>query len=741
MENINPIFLNLSLILIVAGVTTLIFKYLKQPLVLGYIVAGFITGPNFKFFPTVLDQNIISVWGEIGVVFLMFALGLDFNIKKIKKVGPTGATTAISEALIMMTVGLIAGRLMGWSTMNSLFLGGMLSISSTAIIIKAFDDLKLKNRRFSQIALGALVFEDLVAILLLVILSTIAVSKQFNGNELLLELFKLLLFLGLWFTGGIYLIPTLLRKLKRLINEETLLVVSLGLCLGMVVMAAESGFSPALGAFLMGAIMAETDEVGKIHKLISPIRTLFASVFFISVGMLVDPIVLVDYIIPILIITLIVLIIKPIAATIGFILSGQTIKQSMESGFCLCQIGEFSFIIATLGLSLNVIDAYLYPVIVSVSVITTFATPYFIRFADPFYEKIYASVPDAWRTVIHKIGTDSVSLEKDSSWKKLLKAYGVRLFMHSAWIIAILFCSFQFFIPHVLRLLGGTLWVEVVLSFITLVAMSPFLYALMIKPIEVDLSKKMWADAKYARGPLLALQLSRYVLGALYIVAVIGRLLSLHFAVLIPVVVLIVVAISMSRRIKTHYHNIEVQFLENLDKTAKHSGIIIPNHLTNDIYMEYVDIDANSDLIGKSIRQIHREYHTGVQVISINRHNRLIRLPFNTESLFSGDRLLVVGNDSQISQFKSLSEAPENESLDVHFALPALNLYKVIISEDSLLCGERSNISEIRNKFGFLLVGCERSDKGFLRPESDVVFNAGDTLWIVGEKIKLMDVI
>lgn len=736
MEHINPIFLNLSLILVVAGVTTLLFKYLKQPIVLGYIVAGFLTGPHFTFFPTVLDQQTITIWGEIGVVFLLFALGLEFNLKKIKKVIGTGAVTAITEALVMMAIGILAGRLMGWKSMDALFLGGMISISSTSIIIKAFDDMKLKTKRFSQIVTGVLVFEDLVAIMLLVLLSTLAVTSQFDGSDMFYEMAKLLLFLILWYTGGIYIIPTLLRKLKKLINDETLLVVSIGLCLAMVVIAAKAGFSAALGAFVMGSIMSETDESERIHKLISPIKDLFAAVFFISVGMLVEPKMLVEHIWPILIITAIVLTIKPLAATIGVLLSGKPLKQSMQAGACLSQIGEFSFIIASLGLSLGVINAYLYPIIVSVSIITIFLTPYCMRIAEPLYERLYRMAPTGWQVVMQEYGTGSKTLDHDSDWKQLLKSYVSRILIHSGWLIAVVLLTFNLLIPFARNTFGDSTLVEVCLCVVTLIAMSPFLYALMVKRITSDVFDRLWTDHKYARGPLITLRLSRFVIGALFIGVVLGRFLSLKLTLLAPVVVGIVVIIALSQRLKKHYYSMEQQFLANIDKTKRRSGIAIPQQLVGDIHLEYIDLMMYSSLVGLTIRQIHRQFHTGAQVISITRREQRLDLPSNEETLHAGDRVLIVGNDQQIMNFRNCAEAPSPVPMSTPSNID-LDLYQVTISDSSPLCGEKAHVSELVNKYDFMLVGIQRGTSRFIRARQDLVFAPGDTLWVVGNKKSL----
>lgn len=740
MQHLNPIFLNLALILVVAGATTLIFKYLKQPPVLGYILAGFITGPHFKLFPTVLERDTISVWGEIGVVFLLFALGLEFSLKKIKQVGSTGAVTAVTEALIMMLAGFVIGRFMGWSHLNALFLGGMLSISSTSIIIKAFEDLQLKTKRFSQIVVGVLVFEDLVAIMLLVLLSTIAVSKQFDGTDMLFEMGKLVLFLILCFTAGIFVIPTIFKRLRRFMNDETLLVVSMGLCLGMVVIADKSGFSPALGAFLMGIIIAETTESERVHQLITPVRNLFAAVFFISVGMLVNPAILLQHIVPIAIITLTVLLIKPVSAMLGLLLSGHTVKQSMQSGMCLSQIGEFSFIIATLGLSLKVIDEYLYPVIVTVSIITIFATPYMIRFAEPLYEKFYRNVPQSWRIVIQEYGNGSRTLNHDGDLRGLMKCYASRIMLHSVWSIAVIIISVRFAEPFAHNLVGDEIWVSITLCVLTLSAMAPFLYALMVKPIAAQTYERMWTDRKYVRGPLIALRLARMVVGAGLIGVVIGKFISTKVAFTIPAVVVVVALIFLSRRLKSHYYSIEERFMSNLEKSGKNNNIAIPKHLSNEIHMEYVDIMVYCDMCGKTIRQIHRDHHTGAQIISIYRKGEIIELPPNTEMLHAGDRVLAVGNDQQIQNLRNHSTPSETAQMHT-YPQTALNIYQITVPANSPLCAESANVSELINKFGFMLIGYERESQKFRRPKQGDVILADDTLWVVGNKNNLANLI
>lgn len=733
MDSLNPIFLNLALILVVAAVTTLLFKYLKQPPVLGYVVAGFLTGPHFFLLPKFLDQKTISTWGEIGVVFLLFALGLEFSFKKLRKVGASGAMTAVTEAVIMLGLGVAAGMLMGWNTINSLFLGGMICISSTSIIVKAFEDMRLSNKKFAHIVIGVLVAEDLVAILMLVLLSTIAISRDFDGTDMLLEVSKLLLFLILTFTAGVYFIPSLFRKIKKALNDETLLIVSLGLCLGMVVLASYFGFSPALGAFLMGSILSETTESSRIQRLILPLRNFFAAIFFISVGMLVDPAIVASSWSYILLISALVIFIKPISATIGILLSGQNLYTSLKSGLCLSQIGEFSFIIASLGMGLGVLKADMYPIIVAVSIISIFTTPYVIKNSDKVYHWIYKKAPPSWRVVIDRYGAGSRILNREEEWKSVVRSVVMNIMVYSGWMIAILFLCVKMLAPWANEHFGYSLTVKIVLIVVTLVAMSPFLYALMTKGTRNGDFQRLWNDNKYSRGPLLTVRLSRYVIGALFVGFAMGSFLSIKLFILIPTVVVFLSIVLLSTVLRKHYQNMENRFLTNLDKAKYLSGIAIPKKLSMDIHLEILELPPHSSIVGMTISDIHRKYRTGAQIVSIYRRGRRINLPDKNNPLYATDKLLVIGTDDQILHFVSSMDIPfttqEHESLEHE-----IDLYQITLTAESPLLGVRSHISELRNTYHFLLIGYEKETNGFIRPKSDYHFMEGDTLWIVCEK-------
>jgi len=477
MNHVPALIKDLALILGAAGVITLFFKRLKQPVVLGYIIAGLFVGPNFRLFPTITDLEGIKIWGEIGVVFLLFALGIEFSFKKLVKVGGSAAITGVVELVCMMLTGYGMGQLLGWPYMDSLFLGGIIAISSTTIIFRAFDELGLKSKQFTGLVLGVLVIEDLVAILLLVLLSTVAVSRQFEGSQMVFSILKLLFFLCLWFVMGIFLLPTFFKRVSKWLSSETLLVVSLALCLGMVVLADKVGFSTALGAFIMGSILAETTQSEKIEHLIASVKDLFGAIFFVSVGMLINPAILVEYAVPVLLLTLAVLLGKTLFVSAGALLAGKPLKQAVQAGTSMSQIGEFSFIIATLGLSLNVTSSYLYPIAVGVSVITTFTTPYMMKLSEPLYALLQKILPARWLAGLEKYSSSSQIIESESNWKKLLRFYFQVVVVNSVVIIALILLVSYILLPFVLLHFENQQLGRIITTVVALLLMAPFVWA------------------------------------------------------------------------------------------------------------------------------------------------------------------------------------------------------------------------------------------------------------------------
>jgi CPA2 family monovalent cation:H+ antiporter-2 len=396
--------------MITAAVVSLLFKFLKQPVVLGYIVAGVLVGPHL-FGQTLVNADNVKAWGDIGVLFVLFCIGLEFRLKNLISSGKVAAIGSLTIILGMMVLGYLVGWDADFDMVNSLFLAGMLCMSSTTIVMKAIDEAGMKKERFVKGATSILIVEDVVAVVLMVLLSSIAIRHQFEGAELAGKVVDLAITLVGWFVFGILIIPTLIRKIKKHLNDETLIILALGLCLGMVLTAEEAGFSSALGAFVMGSILAETVESHRIEKLMTPLKNVFAAIFFISVGMLINPSSLVEYWYSILWVSLVVIIGMILFGTLGCWWGGQTMRDSMLTSFSFVQIGEFSFIIASLGTSLGVLDSRIYPIIVASSVVTTFLTPYIMKAALPCYNYLYNHASESFRTKIDQREKDVATAE------------------------------------------------------------------------------------------------------------------------------------------------------------------------------------------------------------------------------------------------------------------------------------------------------------------------------------------
>ncbi len=560
---------DLALILISAGVVTIIFKLLKQPLVLGYIVAGFLVGPNFNLFPTVIEQETVSQWSELGIIFLLFALGLEFSFKKLFKVGPTAIVASIAEILIMFCVGFISGYLLDWTTMESIFLGGMLAMSSTTIIIKAFDDMDLKREKFADITMVILIIQDIVAILMMVLLSTAAVSKSVDGLDMLSCILKLVFFMVLWFVVGISVIPTFFRKAKNYINHETLLIFSIGLCFGMVIFANAVGFSSALGAFVMGSILSETVEAEHIERLFKSVKDLFGAIFFVSVGMMVDPHILGEYWGTILVLTLIVLAVKAIVSSFSVLIAGENLQTSMQVGFSLAQIGEFAFIIASLGVSLNVMNPVIYPIIVAVAVISTFTTPYCIRLAQPAYRYLDRKLPSRTKELLNNYNLMGNGTRSDKGWKMVIATSLPRTLVLGVCAASVVIASFKFLSPFMLSKLTPMLSVKVVNlinCIITLLVLAPFLLGLVRHSSRTQaIYSRLWQQSKGSRIAIVGWTLLRIFGSCVFVILVLSKYFKFTFWVLILIAVALVMFISFSRRTLKRYVKIEANFMNNLN--------------------------------------------------------------------------------------------------------------------------------------------------------------------------------
>ena len=742
MAEIEPLIADLALILICAGIMTLVFKKLKQPLVLGYIVAGFIASPHFALTPSVIDTASIHTWSDIGVIFLLFALGLEFSFKKIVKVGGPAVIAALTIIFGMIFLGFTVGSSFGWSKMDALFLGGMISMSSTTIIYKAFEDLGLAKKQFAGLVMSILILEDILAVVLMVVLSTVAVSNNFEGRELIFSVGKLVFFLVLWILVGIYLIPLLLRKAKKLMNDETLLVVALGLCFGMVVLAAKTGFSAAFGAFIMGSILAETIEAEHIEHLVKPVKDLFGAIFFVSVGMMVDPAMIAQYWLPIVIITLTVIVGQLVFATTGVLLSGQPLKTAIQCGFSLTQIGEFAFIIATLGVSLGVTGSFLYPIVVAVSVITIFLTPYMIRLAEPAYGFVYKHLPGRVRTFLDNYAASSASptTSKESEWKKYLGDIVKTVLIYGILCIAICGLSFGLLVPFAEKWIPMP-WAHVLSAVVILIALAPFLRTLAIKGSHSEAFQALWEGSRANRAPLVATVVLRYVLALGFVFYVLARLFHISVVLIFLIALIAVFAMVSSRFIKHNAQRIEHNFMTNFrsrELRAEYLGEKKPEYasrlLSKDMHLADFDVPAEIEWGGKTLAELNFGQRFGIHVVSILRGGLRINIPKATDRVFPQDRIQVIGSDSDLEEFgKQLTQSTADLE-DERYHSGEMLLRCVPVTGTSVFLGKTVRDSGIRNHWHCLVAGVEKEDGELHTPDVNIPFEEGDILWIVGEK-------
>lgn len=746
MSHIPVLISDLAVILCIAGVITLLFKWMKQPVVLGYIVAGILAGPAVTMLPTVSDGADIRIWADIGVIFLLFAMGLEFSFKKLMNVGGTAVISAITITVGMMTLGYTAGLLLGWSHMNSLFLGGMLSMSSTTIVFKAFDDMGLRNQRFAGVVLGILVVEDLVAVVLMVLLSTLAVSKEVEGMEMIDSILKLGAFLLFWSVLGIFLIPSFLKKVKPLLNDETLLVVSLGLCLGMVILATKSGFSSALGAFVMGSILAETIEAENIEHLVKPVKDLFGAVFFVSVGMMIDPNMLVEYIVPIIVITLIVMAGQVIFGTFGVILSGQPLKVAVQSGFSLAQIGEFAFIIASLGLTLNVTSHFLYPIVVAVSVITTFFTPYMIRLSSPAYRLMDRKIPYSWRRFLDRYSSGSNTIRHKSTWNRLLKSLLRIVATYMVLSIFFIVLFLQYVAPLILEKVPGVKG-RIISLVIVLLLISPFLRSIIMKKNHSEEFQKLWHDNKYNRGPLVSLVVLRVLLCIGIVMFVVAKLINVAIGLGFAMATAILALFVFSKRLKKHSILLERRFLRNFmareqekERKAPIKQRFVSHLLAKDLHMADFEVRPESPSVGKTLKELNFRQTCGISVVTIVRGEQRINIPGGAEQLFPYDKIVVVGTDTELEVFRIYVESrvkARKAVLDVEGSRE-VSMEQFVVESDSVLKGRSILESGIRDRTACLVIGIERGTSSIMNPSPSTIFEEGDVVCVVGERDKLL---
>lgn len=731
---------DLALILIVASTVTLLFKKLKQPLVLGYIMAGFIVSPHMPYTMSVMDTVDIKTWADIGVMFLLFSLGLDFSFKKIIKMGITPVITTLTIIFAMMTLGIVVGHAFDWKRMDCIFLGGMLAMSSTTIIYKAFTDMGLRQQKFAQPVMSVLILEDILAIVMMVMLSAIASGNNPDGGEMIGSVVKIGFFLVLWFVVGIFAVPWFLRSTRKLVNNETLLIVSLGLCCLMAVVSTKVGFSSAFGAFVMGSILAETIEAAKIEKLVAPVKDLFGAVFFVSVGMLVDPKIIVEYAVPIGVLVLTILIGQSIFGTFGFLIGGQSLKSAMRCGFSMAQIGEFSFIIASLGLSLHVTGEFLYPVVVAVSVITTFLTPYMIRLSMPSYNVLERHLPKTWVRALNNITLSHPSSAPKSNWHSLIAQMARITLIYSILSVATIALMFTFFLPFIRRMMPGMhWWANGICGVLTVMFIAPFLRAIVMKKNHSDEFRALWNDSRSNRMPLLVTILVRLIIASAFVFYICNFLTRFTNALMMTIAVAVVGIMILSRGLKKQSIKMERMFVQNLrsrDIEQQVLGLKKPLYeghlLDRDIHISEIEIPENSTWAGLCLADLRLSNRFGIHVSSILRGHRRINIPGGDDIVFPGDKLQVIGSDSQLAAAHA-AVAGDIEPDDPDIEKREMRLSQIVIDNHSPFVGKTLPETGLRSEFNCMVVGREEGKENLSMVGPAYKFRLGDILWIVGE--------
>lgn len=731
--NVEGLISDLAFILLLGAVVTILFKWIRQPVVLGYIVAGFLASPHFRYLPSVTTDANIDFWAQIGIVALLFSLGLEFSFKKLVNSGGSAVVTAMIIVTGMMAVGFSIGHLLDFNFINSLFLGGMLSMSSTTIIIKALNDLGLRQQKFASQVLAVLIVEDLFAVVMMVILSSIAINNTVEGSEMLYSIGKLVFFLIMWFLVGVYIIPSALNRCRAFLNQETLLIVSMGLCLSMAIFSVYSGFSLALGAFVMGSILAGTSYAERIEHVVTPVKDLFGAVFFISVGMMVRPDILAQYWWPILIISASVIIGMIIFGTFGMLVTGQSLKVAIQSGFSLTQIGEFAFIIATLGMSLGVLESTLYPIVVAVSVITTFTTPYFIKLSVPAYDYVERHLPRQLHFLIDRYQKEAGKENAGGHvWAGVLKRYVWRTAVYSILLIAIIIIRQRYLEPWAAATFNPVAARAISLC-ATLTVMAPFLLALMM-----PLSKSEFTSASGRKSsgniPRIVMTVFRVLIALFFVIYVISRTYSARWGLITAAAAVILITFLFSHRLRKRMVSIETKFLDNLnERELRRSGR--NNRVVNDLHQAFMTVGAGCEFVGQKLMDSNLRHLYGVNVISITRDSRVIPIPGGTTRIFPGDVIGVIGTDEQLQRLLHAIEC-EQPPQTKNVSIDDIRLTSVLLSDSSPLIGRTPLSAGLRDNYEAIAVAVQRDDE-FIDSNPDLQFKAGDILWVVGNPKKL----
>ena len=725
----NGLIADLAWILLLGALVTLLFKKLKQPVVLGYIIAGFLASPKFEYLPSISSLDNINFWADLGIVVLMFSIGLEFSFRKLMKSGSSSVITALIIITGMTFAGYGVGYILHLNSINRIFLGGMISMSSTTIIMKALSDLGLRQRKFAQLVLAVLIIEDLFAVLMLVLLSSLAMGNV-QGTELLMSIGKLVFFLIIWFVVGVYIFPTFFVKARSYLNDETLLIVAMGLCFSMAVFSVVCGFSLELGAFVMGSILAGTVAAERIDRVIAPVKNLFGSVFFISVGMMVDPHVLVTYWWQILLLAAVVIVGMIVFGTLGMLATGQTLRVAIESGFTLTQIGEFSFIIASLGMGLGVLDATLYPIIVAVSVLTIFTTPYFIKMSDGAATFVENHLPKSMRFLIDRYSQQTYDTnETRRLWRAVLGRYIWRILLYSVILLAEILVARLFLFPFAERVMPH--WGHLIATILTVVAMLPFLVALCFSSTSPSDKMKLHQTAAFYDVPLIAMKIIRYLVALFFIVYFITVAYSSLVGWLVGVACFVLILVFTSTKLLKHYNTMESKFISNLNM-RENMRMGVGNNLVDDMHQAFIEINNSCPFVGDKLKDSGLRSDYGVSVSSIQRGDDYMPLPSPDARIFPGDVLGIIGNDEQLRRLNQDLDNATKAGMKLNITQQPVELESIRLANDSPIVGMPLSKTDILHDYYSMIVKIKRDD-AFLQPGPDLVLRPGDVLWVVGD--------
>jgi CPA2 family monovalent cation:H+ antiporter-2 len=733
-DHTNGLIADLAWILLLGAIVTLLFKKLKQPVVLGYILAGFLASPKFVYLPSISNLGNIDFWADLGIVVLMFTLGLEFSFKKLMNSGSSAIITALIIICGMTFAGFGVGKILHLNSINCIFLGGMISMSSTTIILKTLSDLGMRQKKFASLVLAVLIIEDLFAVLMLVLLSSLAMGNV-EGMDLLFSVGKLLFFLIIWFVVGVYVLPGFFNKVKSFLNSETLLVVAMGLCFSMAVFSVTCGFSLELGAFVMGSILAGTNVAEGMERVVQPVKDLFGAVFFISVGMMVDPNILVTYWWEILLLAAVVIVGMIFFGTLGMLATGQTLRVAIESGFTLTQVGEFSFIIASLGMSLGVLQESLYPIIVAVSVITIFTTPYFVKMSQPAYAFAESHLPQRLGFLIDRYSKQVTDAsETKRLWREILSRYMWRILLYSVVLIAIILVSKQFLFPLCARYLGE--WGRLCATVATFVCMLPFLFALSFSSTKESEREQLHATASFYDVPLVAMRIIRYIITLLLIVYLMTIAYNSLIAWIAGVIGFSLIIIFASSKLMSQYNNIETKFINNLN-IRENTRLGTNNTLVSDIHQAYIAVGPYCPFVGDKLKDSGLRSEYGVSVSSIQRGEMFIPLPSVDARIFPGDILGVIGTDEQIKKLNDDIESAEKAFRSVPVTQPEITLRSIRLTDHSPIINIPLGKTNLHTDYYSMIVKVQRGDNEFEQPDASTILKAGDIVWVVGDASRI----